>query len=335
VTAILLAPAERPSGTADQRKEIAARLASLRSHPDMTDGHPGVDFVTLAELLAMRTPPVDTRVFASGRALLIRRFSRIGVTTLLPPERVWVGTASMNHREFGGFHHTGQGYRHLHMASAVTVYGNLADDQQPDPQLAALDLLRSYARDCLDYATTRRYRLWKNGDGFGLGRVQHGINFRRSDGRVYSAPDPAGSFSTHNAETVMAGAIDREARYIAGRTASHLSLPTPSDVLRRTVLREATGRVNDRDLQWLDDRRPGDGRDEASFLTNAAEHVRAVVKPYDGFLHEIGTKDPPSLHRVITGAMLTGDLSELSQLLDSLTGHPRAFAALFRQESYR
>ena len=75
------------------------------------------------------------------------------------------------------------------MDAAVTVSGDLTGQTPASPQDTALDLMRSYAHDCLHYATFRRYRLTDRGE---IARVQYGINFRHSDGRTYSAPDDPG-----------------------------------------------------------------------------------------------------------------------------------------------
>jgi hypothetical protein len=103
----------------------------------------------------------DRDVFAAGHAIMAARYRRLGARSL-PLDRVWVGTCSAappgSPRGWGGFHHPAQGYRHVQMDAAVTVYGDLASGQPATPQAAALDLIRSYAHDCLHYATFRRYQ---------------------------------------------------------------------------------------------------------------------------------------------------------------------------------
>jgi hypothetical protein len=49
----------------------------------------------------------------------------------------------------------------------------------------ALDLIRSYAHDCLHYATFRRYQLTGRGE---IARVQYGINFRHPTGDTTPSP---------------------------------------------------------------------------------------------------------------------------------------------------
>jgi hypothetical protein len=69
------------------------------------------------------------------------------------------------------------------MDAAVTVSGDLTGQTPASPQAAALDLVRSYAHDCLHYATFRHYRLTDRGE---IARVQYGINFASQTG----APTP-------------------------------------------------------------------------------------------------------------------------------------------------
>ena len=120
---------------------------------------------------------------------------------LLPIDRVWVGIRSTRPDAFGGFHHPDQGYRHLQLASLITRYGRLSEPSVASPELVALDLLRSYAHDCLHFGSFREYRLQQ-------GRVirsRYGINWRDEAGRTYCAPDQPGSPSTRNLGIVMEG----------------------------------------------------------------------------------------------------------------------------------
>jgi hypothetical protein len=103
------------------------------------------------------------------------------------------------------------------MDAAVTLFGDLAGQAPASPQSAALDLIRSYAHDCLHYATFRRYRLTDRGE---IARVQYGISFRQPDGRTYSAPDDPGDGPTRNLGIVMEGATDAEATAVARQAAA-------------------------------------------------------------------------------------------------------------------
>ena len=132
---------------------------------------------------------IDPESFRTGYAIMAARYEQLDIRALLPLERVWAGTGSAARpgtaRSHGGFHHPAQGYRHIQMDAAVTEFGDLTGAAPASPQAAALDLVRSYAHDCLHYATFRRYRLTDRGE---IARVQYGINFRQPDGRTYSAP---------------------------------------------------------------------------------------------------------------------------------------------------
>jgi hypothetical protein len=105
----------------------------------------------------------DPDLFHTGHAIMAARREKLGIRALLPRERVWAGTGSAARpgtaRGHGGFHHPAQGYRHIQMEAAVTVLGDLTGQAPVSPRAATLDLVRSYAHDCLHYATFRRYRL--------------------------------------------------------------------------------------------------------------------------------------------------------------------------------
>jgi hypothetical protein len=141
----------------------------------------------------------DLHLFSAGYDLAARRYLALGMPAMLPLSRVQVGVSSAGTRgdagSWGGFHHPGQGYRHLQMIAAITVYGDLLAPVPAPPQAVALDLLRSYAHDCLHYGTFRRYQLSQDRQPV---RTQYGINFRRLDGRTYSAPDLPGTTCTRN-----------------------------------------------------------------------------------------------------------------------------------------
>jgi len=110
------------------------------------------------------------------------------------------------------------------------------------PQSAALDLVRSYAHDCLHCATFRRYQLTDRGE---IARVQYGINLRRLDGRTYSAPDEPGNGPTRNLGIVMEGVTDAEATGIARQTAEFCGISgmDPEADVRSLAFADVTGTI--------------------------------------------------------------------------------------------
>ena len=128
------------------------------------------------------------------------------------------------------------------MDAAVTVYGDLTGRTPVSPQSAALDLVRSYAHDCLHYATFRRYRLTDRGE---IARVQYGINFRQPDGRTYSAPDQPGDGPTRNVGILMEGATDAEATAVARQTAEScgITITEPEPGASGPALADTTGTI--------------------------------------------------------------------------------------------
>jgi hypothetical protein len=179
-----LLPAEHLDGTEAEQRQLRTLLTRLRASAQPA-ALPHLTFQALPGVLASSL--ADRSLFDAGYELLSRRYADLGMRGLLPLSRVWVGVSSSappgGPASFGGFHHPGQGYRHLQMTATITAYGQLTAGSSASPQAVALDLLRSYAHDCLHY----RYRVTPDGQ---VARVQYGINFRGLDGSTYSAPDP-------------------------------------------------------------------------------------------------------------------------------------------------
>ncbi|MGH3547452.1 MAG: hypothetical protein ACRDQU_04875 [Pseudonocardiaceae bacterium] len=245
-----------------------------------------------------------------------------------------VGTYSFSpNPAFGGFHHPGQGYRHLQAAAIVTAYGDLGVDTPGTPDLAALDLLRSYAHDCLHYGSYRRYSLPEAGGG--VHRVRYGINFRRTDGRTYSTRDGAEATATRNLGVVMEGATDREARSIARETAVKASVCPPPNGVSYFAFRDEIGLLDADDLCALQEPRRAQAAHTAaaSYLRNLAAYALEVGVRYENFLREVGPREEDELHSLILTSMISGRLAPLSSWLAVRHGSG-AFAALFKAENY-
>ena len=256
------------------------------------------------------------------------RYEQLGVRALLPLDRVWAGTRSTSKpgtaRSHGGFHHPAQGYRHIQMDATVTVLGDLTGEAPASPQSAALDLVRSYAHDCLHYATFRRYRLSDRGE---IARVQYGINFRLPDGRTYSAPDIPGDGPTRNLGIVMEGATDTEATAIARKTAQSCGI-TSADLgagVPGLAFADITGTIT------------ADGAEATLLLDHPyarslARFARTVTFRYRALLSEFGAS-PADAHSQITAAMISGELAPLEAWLDARHG-VGSFARMFRAPAF-
>jgi hypothetical protein len=317
----LMPPGEHLDGTTAECAHLHLLLACFRASPPPMR-LPGVTGRPLPDVLG--TEVIDADVFNTGYAIMAARYEQLGVRALLPLERVWVGTRSAARpgtaRSHGGFHHPAQGYRHIQMDAAVTMFGDLTGQTPASPQAAALDLVRSYAHDCLHYATFRRYRLTDRGE---IARVQYGINFRQPDGRTYSAPDIPGDGPTRNLGIVMEGATDAEATAIARQAAQSCGI-TGTDVeagLPGLVFADVTGTVTA-------------GGIEAALLLDhhyarsMGRFGRTVTLRYRALLSELGVS-PADAHSQIVAAMISGDLAPLDALLDARHG-PGSFARMFR-----
>ena len=141
-----LLPGERLDGTVAERAHLRRLLVSFRTDPPPMR-LPDVSGCPLPELLDSGT--IDSQVFWTGYGIMACRYAQLGIRALLPLERVWVGTSSAavpgTPCAYGGFHHPGQGYRHLQMDAAITVYGDLTRQLTASPQAIAVELVRSYA----------------------------------------------------------------------------------------------------------------------------------------------------------------------------------------------
>ncbi|GAB2704156.1 hypothetical protein [Kitasatospora kifunensis] len=323
LTPSCLGPNEHLTGDLAERAELAHLLAGRRSTAALDQAHPHVTFSLLHWVLDTWVDEPAREVFRRGAALLADRYRELGLHQLLPIDRVWVGVRSTQPDAFGGFHYPNQGYRHVQLASVITRYGRLSDPRLASAELVALDLIRSYAHDCLHWGSFREYRLQ---DGQPI-RSRYGINWRDPQGRTYSAPDPDDAVSTRNLGIVMEGATDREARTIAATVADHLGLAERIAPPDRLAFRDTTGRLEPSDFDHAE---PGIA---TRFHLAMAGYEHGVGARYQHFLSEVGGADPRILHGLIVAAMISGDLSGLTGWLDQQHGHG-AFRRIFRSPAY-
>jgi hypothetical protein len=320
-----LLPNEILHGNTAQQTRMRRLLDWLRTCPEPAP-LPDVETCSLPEMLD--SGMTDRDLFYDGHTIMAARYRQLGASALLPFDRVRIGirasAAKGSTRSYGGFHHPGQGYRHLQMTATMTTYGDLSAPQPAAPQSTALDLLRSYAHDCLHYATFRRYTLTGAGQ---IARVQYGINFRRPDGRAYSATDLPGTYATRNLGIVMEGATDTEATTIARQAAVRYSIRELDGMpgLSSFTFADTTGTLT------------GDAIALACgsphpFLQALGNFNQAVTIRYRRLLTQLAD-DPRELHQLIVASMISGDLGALRQKLDARNG-PQTFERLFRAASY-
>ena len=312
---------EHVDGTTAECAHLHLLLACFRASPPPMR-LPEVTGRPLPEILGSGI--IDADVFHAGHAIMAARYQQLGIRALLPLERVWTGTHSAARpgtaRGHGGFHHPAQGYRHIQMDSAVTVLGDLTGAAPVSPQAAALDLVRSYAHDCLHFATFRRYRLTDRGE---IARVQYGINFRHPDGRTYSAPDIPGDGPTRNLGIVMEGATDTEATAIARKTAQFYGITSPDletdmpDLAFADITGTATATALSLDHPYA--------RSLGRFGRTVTLRYRALLSEFDA--------SAADAHSQITAAMIGGDLAPLEAWLDVRRG-VGSFARMFRAPAF-
>jgi hypothetical protein len=308
----VLLPGERIDGTAVERAHLLRLLTTFRSDPPPMR-LPEVSGLPLTALLASGTIDADT--FRAGQSIMAARYEGLGVRDLLPLDRVWAGVrsaaATSSAHAWGGFHHPAQGYRHLQMDAAVTIYGELTGRVRGTRQSAALDLVRSYAHDCLHYATFRRYQLTDRGE---IARVQYGINFRHPDGRTYSAPDTPGDGPTRNLGILMEGATDAEATAVARQTAEATGIVAmaPEPGTPGVVLADSLGLMTAADIR-------GALSSSHPYVRSLGRFNQAVSSRYRALLCELAD-NPAQLHEIFVTAMISGVLPPLEAWLDARHG---------------
>ncbi|WP_241721037.1 hypothetical protein [Streptomyces lydicus] len=309
--------------------QTAVTLSALRADSSvLTARHPDHMFRPAPDRLTRwQALGVDTALFHSGLYAARCRYAELGLSQMLPPERVLVGAESVRSGAFGGFHHPDQGYRHLQMLSVVTMYGPMERDNPERPEMALLDLLRAYAHDCLHYGSRRRYV----DVGGRPTRTQYGINFRRPTGQSYSAADPQGTPHTRNLGVVMEGACDREARRITRDVAARAGMREPADVLGRLAFRDTTGTLTEEDVRG--DLGSGHTSEAAQYAGALQRYEAGVNRRYAAFLAEFAPCEEEDLHDLLLTAVINGDTRGLSAWLDARHG-PNTFAGAFLTGAY-
>jgi len=321
----LLLPAEHLDGTTADRHQLRSLLTGLRTGPQPAP-LPHLTCRALPDVLASGL--ADQSLFGTGYEFVSQRCAALGMPVLLPLSRVRVGVSSSappgDPASSGGFHHPGQGYRHLQMTATITAYGQLTAAASASPQAIALDLIRSYAHDCLHYGTFRRYRLTPDGQ---VARVQYGINFRSLDGSTYSAPDPPAATATRNLGVVMEAATDTEATTIARQaaaTAGITSMDGPASIARHAFA-DTTGTLTTTAIQDASAAAHPYPRALAGFNRTVTERYRALLRRL--------ADDPGELHQHIVAAMISGNLTALERWLDA-RHCPGCFARTFRTPAW-
>jgi len=328
----ILTPHEHLDGSGDDSAEVLARLGMRRAMPYFQDEHPRITFVTLADVLTLGL--VDVETFRTGYQELARRFAGFGVGAMLPLDRVWVGVSS-SLPDFGGFHHRGQGYRHMQAVALLTRYGDLTGATRVSPRLTALDLLRGYGHDTVHWASYRVYTLWHQHEQEPVRRIRFGINTRAVDGSTYSSRDSRASRTTRNLGVVMEGAGDREACR-AARTAArqHDIAVVETDHIDRVAYLDHTGQLTEDDLRHAA-AVVEPGAPAADYLSALSSFARGVTRRYDSFLAEFGGATPDELHDVIVASILNGSIEHVDAWLRQVHGPAVTFEAIFRTTAAR
>lgn len=332
---------ERIVATEAVKRQIEAELNVYRMHPDqyVREQHPYLSFVTLEALTHDLRYAVllSQPLFQEACSLLTQKLSIYGSACLLDPASVWVGIrAQPGSKFFGGFYHEGQGYRYFQQVAIMSLSGALSCCPV-DRTLATLELIRAYVHDTLHHNSYRLFFPLPYGGSPGQSfyRFQYGINFRRWNGKSYSAKDPIRSATTRNLGNIMEAATDRFAHEFVSSIADQIGYTAPSNPTENWVYRDCTGQLTPTDMLHLREIERGTATIDAppvfqTYLKNLRLFVQYVTMRYRCFLVEFDPREKYKLHELLLEGMLSGKLRSLSKRLDAICGEKQSFSRLFK-----
>lgn len=332
---------ERIVATEVEKRHIEDELNAYRTHHAqyVREQHPHIAFVTLETLAhdSRYATLISQPLFQDASFLLAQRLRTYGSGSLLDPTRMWVGILAQTGSEFfGGFYHEGQGYRYFQQVAITSLSGALSCCPV-DRTLATLELIRAYVHDTLHHNSYRLFFPLPRGGNPGQSfyRFQYGINFRRWNGKSYSAKDPIRSATTRNLGNIMEAATDRFAHEFVSSIAHQIGYTAPSNPTENWVYRDCTGQLTPEDMLHLREMERGAIAIDVppafqAYLKNLRLFVEYVTMRYRCFLAEFDLQGEHKLHELMLEGMLSGKLRSLSKCLDAIYGEKQSFALLFK-----
>lgn len=336
---------ERIVATEAVKRQIEAELKAYQVHHGqyVRAQHPDLSFVTLEALAhdSRYAMLVSQPLLQEACSFLAQRLNIYGSTSLLDPARMWVGVQTQPGSEFfGGFYHENQGYRYFQQV-AITSLSGVLSCCPVDRILATLELIRTYVHDTLHHNSYRLFFPLPHGGSPGQSfyRFQYGINFRKWNGKSYSAKDPIRSATTHNLGNIMEAATDRFAHEFVSSIADRIGYTAPSTPTENWIYRDCTGQLTPADMLHLREIERGTTTIDATpafqmYLKNLRLFVQYVTMRYRCFLTEFDPQRDYRLHDLILSAMLTGRLRRLCQYLDAICERKQSFSRLFKSSHY-
>lgn len=332
---------ERIVATEAIKRQIETELKTYRVHHGqyVRKQHPDLSFVTLEALAhdSRYAMLVSQPLLQEAYFLLTQRLSTYGSGSLLDPTRVWVGIqAQPDAGFFGGFYHEGQGYRYLQQIAITSLSGALSCCPV-DRTLTTLELIRAYGHDTLHHHSYRLFFPLPHGGSPGqhFYRFQYGINFRKWNGKSYSAKDPIRSTTTRNLGNIMEAATDRFAHEFVSFIADKIGYMAPSNPTENWIYRDCTGQLTPTDILHLREIERGMATIDATpvfqtYLKNLRLFVQYVTMRYRCFLAEFDPREEYKIHELLVEGMLSGKLRSLSKCLDAICGEKQSFSRLFK-----
>ncbi|HEU5377893.1 MAG TPA: hypothetical protein VFV38_20920 [Ktedonobacteraceae bacterium] len=336
---------ERILATGAMKAHIEAELQAYRANPEdlLRETHPLLTFVPLEALAndSHYEAWVCQSLLHEAFSALAQKLSYYPGCCLLDPQRVWVGIqAPVPAGFFGGFYHANQGYRYLQQIAVTSLSGALSCCPV-DRTLVTLELIRAYAHDTLHSNSFRLFFPLPVGSqpGQSFYRFQYGINFRKWDGRSYSAKDAIRSTTTRNLGNIMEAATDRCAHELVLSLAKKINYSVPTNAIANYLSRDCTGQLTAEDMLFLRQGERGRASLDApsaflAYLQDLRLFVQYVTMRYRRFLQEFDAEGSYHLHEHILEGMLTGKCKKLCQCLDAIQGKKHSFSSLFQAPSW-
>jgi hypothetical protein len=161
------------------------------------------------------------------------------------------------------------------------------------------------------------------------------VNFRKWNGKSYSAKDPIRSITTRNLGNIMEAATDRFAHAFVFSLAEKIGYTAPSKSTKSYIYRDCTGQLTPEDMLHLREIERGIASIDASlafqtYLKNLRLFVQYVTMRYRCFLVEFDPQEHHHIHELILEAMFSGRLRRLYQCLDTICGEKQSFSRLFK-----
>jgi hypothetical protein len=173
---------------------------------------------------------------------------------------------------------------------------------------------------------------------FGFYRLQYGINFRRWNGKSYSAKDPVSQISTRNIGVIMEAAVDSFSQELVQTLALTHSVQPNETLAENLLFKDSTGQITVQDIASLKAMEKETSINLESGLRNYLKALRLfnqyVTYRYRNFLSEVTPNNSDDFHLAVIEGTLSGQMRQLVKLLDVILQRKHAFRTMFKSPDY-